>query len=146
MNHHGAMGDLHAYPFPFHANSALSSAISAAPRFAEIIFDASALKIQMDRNPESWEAGFMKTTLDLPEDLVREMKFRAVRQGRKLRDVAEEVFRRGLAAPSAASSSGGRHRVELPLIPAPAGAKSFEINGERLLELEMEAESRGGQP
>lgn len=79
----------------------------------------------------------MKTTLDLPEDLVREMKFRAVREGRKLRDVAAEVFRRGLAAPL--PSSGVRHRVKLPIIPAPAGARPFELSGERLLELEMEA-------
>jgi hypothetical protein len=28
---------------------------------------------------ESWKAAFMKTTIDLPEDLVLEMKFRAVR-------------------------------------------------------------------
>jgi len=80
----------------------------------------------------------MKTTFELPEDLVREMKFRAVREGRKLRDVAAEVFRRGLAAP--VPSPGVRHRVKLPIIPAPEGAKPFELSGERLLELEMEAE------
>ncbi len=84
----------------------------------------------------------MKTTIDLPEDLVREMKFRAVREGRKLRDVAEEVFRRGLAAP--APVAGVRQRVKLPIIPAPAGAKPFELSGDRLLELEMDAE--GGNP
>lgn len=69
------------------------------------------------------------------------MKFRAVREGRKLRDVAEEVFRRGLAAP--APSPGGRHRVKLPIIAAPAGAKPFEISGECLLELRLEAEGGG---
>ena len=80
----------------------------------------------------------MKTTIDLPEDLVREMKFRAIREGRKLRDVAEEVFRRGLAAP--VPLPGARHRVKLPIIPLPARAEPFELSGERLLELEMEAE------
>ena len=84
----------------------------------------------------------MKTTIDLPEDLVREMKFRAVREGRKLREVAEEVFRRGLAAPASSRGPGGRHRVQLPIIPAPVGSKPFEISGERLLELEMNAEGR----
>lgn len=87
----------------------------------------------------------MKTTFDLPEDLVREMKFRAVREGRKLRDVAEEVFRRGLAAPQRAVQPGVRHRIKLPLIPSPAGAKPFELSGERLLELEMEIDGGGGQ-
>ena len=88
----------------------------------------------------SWKAGLMKTTIDLPEDLVREMKFRAVREGSKLREVAEEVFRRGLAAPATQGRPGGRQRVKLPIIPSPPGAKPFDLSGKRLLELEMEAE------
>ncbi len=82
----------------------------------------------------------MKTTIDLPEDLVREMKFRAVREGRKLRDVAEEVFRRGLAAPVTTAKTGDRQRVQLPLIPAQVAAKPFNLSAARLLELEMDAE------
>ena len=82
---------------------------------------------------ESWKAGFIKTTIDLPEDLFRE--------GRKLRDVAAEVFRRGLAAP--APSPGVRHRLKLPIIPTPTGAKPFELSGERLLKLELEAGNPG---
>ncbi|MEM1221125.1 MAG: antitoxin [Verrucomicrobiota bacterium] len=42
----------------------------------------------------------MKTTLDLPEPLVREMKLRAAQEGRKLKDVATEVFEAGLRAPA----------------------------------------------
>jgi hypothetical protein len=82
----------------------------------------------------------MKTTIDLPEDLVREMKFRAVREGRKLREVAEEVFRRGLAAPATLGRPGDRRRVKLPIVSTLPGAKPFNLSGERLLELEMEAE------
>lgn len=93
-----------------------------------------------DRLLESWKAGTVKTTMDLPEELVREMKFRAVREGRKLREVAEEIFRRGLAASAHSAGSAVRHRIDLPLIPAPHGAKPFELSGERLLELEMESE------
>lgn len=57
----------------------------------------------------------MKITLDLPVDLVREMKLRAAREGRKLKDMATEVVRRGLAS----SESGAHavvHRVKLPLV------------------------------
>jgi hypothetical protein len=39
----------------------------------------------------------MKTTLDLPDDLMREVKIRAATQGRKLKDVIAEVMRNGLA-------------------------------------------------
>ena len=42
----------------------------------------------------------MKTTLDLPDELVRQLKLRALRDGRKLKDAAAEVLRAGLAASS----------------------------------------------
>lgn len=38
----------------------------------------------------------MKTTLDLPDDLMREVKIRAATQGKKLKDVVTEVIRIGL--------------------------------------------------
>ena len=38
----------------------------------------------------------MKTTLDLPDDVLREMKLRALMQGRTLRDLAAEFLRQGL--------------------------------------------------
>jgi len=57
----------------------------------------------------------MKTTLDLPPELVREMKLRAADEGRKLRDVATEIFRRGLMHSSAPVATA-RNRVQLPLI------------------------------
>jgi len=40
----------------------------------------------------------MKTTLDLPEALVREIKLRAVKKRQKLKDAVAELLRKGLAA------------------------------------------------
>lgn len=40
----------------------------------------------------------MKTTLDLPESLVKEVKLRALHEGRKLKDQVAELLRAGLAA------------------------------------------------
>src|SRR5438309_2088236 len=40
----------------------------------------------------------MKTTLDLPDDLVNQVKSRAARDGRKLKDAVAELLRKGLAA------------------------------------------------
>jgi plasmid stability protein len=82
---------------------------------------------QLDGKMESWEFIDVKTTLDIPDDLLRAMKMRAVQEGRKFKDVATEVFRRGLAQPKVAANSGGGQRVKLPLIqcrhPAASQAK-----------------------
>jgi plasmid stability protein len=40
----------------------------------------------------------MKTTLDLPDDLMREVKIRAVHEHKKLKDAIAELLRKGLAA------------------------------------------------
>ena len=40
----------------------------------------------------------VKTTLDLPDDLMREVKIRAVREGKKLKDAIAELIRKGIAA------------------------------------------------
>ncbi len=40
----------------------------------------------------------LKTTLDLPDDLMREVKIRAVHEHKKLNDAIAEFIRRGMAA------------------------------------------------
>ncbi len=40
----------------------------------------------------------MKTTLDLPHDLMRAVKIRAVHEHKKLKDTIAELIRRGIAA------------------------------------------------
>ncbi len=40
----------------------------------------------------------MKTTLELPDELMRRLKIRAASSDRKLKDTVEEVIRRGLEA------------------------------------------------
>ncbi len=40
----------------------------------------------------------MKTTLDLPDDLMREVKIRAVQEHKKLKDAIAEFLRKGMTA------------------------------------------------
>ena len=80
----------------------------------------------------------MKTTLDIPDDLLRATKMQAVQAGRKFKDVAAEIFRRGLSPPAA--SRPVRQRVKLPLIKAEPGARPFALTGARIHELELESE------
>lgn len=88
----------------------------------------------------------MKTTLDLPEDLVREVKLRAVMQGRTLKDLVAEVLRRGLEiAPvsrsndSPASERGEIDENGLPVIRCQPGAPASRMSLEELLALEQDA-------
>lgn len=80
----------------------------------------------------------MKATLDLPDDLLKEMKLRAVHEGRKFKDVAAEVFRRGLAQP--AQGADLHHRVKLPVIVSPPGTPTVSLTGEDIDRLLMEDE------
>jgi plasmid stability protein len=74
----------------------------------------------------------MKTTIDLPDDLVRELKLRAVREGRKLKDAAAAAIRAGLAVaevPAAAEKPavlGRDKKTGLPLIQCRRSAKRDE--------------------
>jgi len=43
----------------------------------------------------------MKTTLDLPDDLMRKVKIRAVHEHKKLKDTIAELIRKGMAVSSA---------------------------------------------
>lgn len=56
----------------------------------------------------------MKTTLELPEELLRAIKIRAVRDNRKLKDAVADLLRRGLDREPAAPAR--KTRVRLPLV------------------------------
>jgi hypothetical protein len=45
----------------------------------------------------------MKTTLDLPDDLMHEVKIRAVHERKKLKDAIAELIRKGIVASQRAS-------------------------------------------
>ncbi len=72
----------------------------------------------------------MKTTIDLPPDLVREMKLLAVHEGRKLKDVAADLLKRGLRAGDNKSKSGTRQDF---LLSAPSIAP--EMTPERVRQI-----------
>lgn len=56
----------------------------------------------------------MKTTVELPDELMRAVKIRAASEGRKLKEVMAELVARGLA--EAPSQPGDRRRVRLPIV------------------------------
>ena len=56
----------------------------------------------------------MKTTIELPGDLVREIKLRALHDGRKLKDAMADLLRQGLTARQPRGTRASR--VKLPLV------------------------------
>ena len=58
-----------------------------------------------------WEYGFMKTTLEIPDDLFREVKSKAALEGCKLKDFVTEALQLRLQAPEVK-----RKRVKFPII------------------------------
>ncbi|HET9211940.1 MAG TPA: antitoxin [Thermoanaerobaculia bacterium] len=85
----------------------------------------------------------MKTTLDLPDDLVRAVKIRAVEENRKLKDVIADLLRRGLAQRRGAPAAA-RKRLKLPLIECAHEARpDEEMTPERVAEVLLEEEARG---
>jgi hypothetical protein len=89
----------------------------------------------------------MKTTIDLPDELVREVKLRALMQGRTLRDVVADYIRQGLGAPPP-SSTALRPPADsivrigangLPVIYGDSDAPAAHMSIEELLQLEQDA-------
>jgi hypothetical protein len=93
----------------------------------------------------------MKTTLDLPDDLVKALKLWAVHEGKKLKDAVAETLRAGLAARAASAPRRRRRervRIEkdaktgLPVIRCPADAPARRMTTAQLLALEQESQTR----
>ena len=83
----------------------------------------------------------MKSTLDLPDDLMRQVKLRAVNENRRIKDVVADLLRRALILqPDSSPVPSARRRVNLPIIPAPPGAPKLDLTPERIHQLEIEAE------
>jgi plasmid stability protein len=87
--------------------------------------------------------GEMKTTLDLPDDLMRAVKIRAAEENRKLKDLIAELLRRGLAQQPEAPAAA-RQRVRLPLVQCAHEARpGEEMTPERVAEVLIEEEAGG---
>lgn len=83
----------------------------------------------------------MKTTLELPDDVVRAVKIRAVQENRKLKDMIADLLRRGLAQEPRVSA-GIRSRVKLPLVECAHPARpGEEVTPQRAADALLEEEA-----
>lgn len=83
----------------------------------------------------------MKTTLELPSELMKAIKLRAVEEDRTLTDLITELLRQGMASDSA-EPRVIRHRVKLPLIyGSHAPVSEEELSPERMAEILLAQET-----
>jgi len=89
----------------------------------------------------------MKTTLDLPDELVREVKLRAVVQGRTVKALVAELLSHGLGlGPRAAADqppASGKVRVGengLPVVRCKAKSPATRMTARELLRLEQKTQ------
>jgi len=90
----------------------------------------------------------VKTTLDLPDELIREVKLRAVVQRRTVKDLVAEFIRHGLGMaplgraeqrPSSSKVNIGGNG--LPVIRCASDAPATRMSVEELLSLEQKAQT-----
>lgn len=91
----------------------------------------------------------MKTTLDLPSDLVKAIKLRALHDGRKLKDAVADLLRKGLTAstsPKPAARPSARLTTDantgLPVIVCNPNAPASKMKIKELLALERETQTQ----
>jgi plasmid stability protein len=90
----------------------------------------------------------MKTTLELPDELMRTVKIRAAMEGKKLKDVVAEALKAGLFLTGSAAHSSRGIQVEtdpgtgLPVVIAVADAPGSALTPEELKRLEQDTLNR----
>jgi hypothetical protein len=91
----------------------------------------------------------MKTTLDLPEALVKQVKLRALHEGQKLKDAVADLLRKGLAssgAPQAPVVTSPRvvkdPETGLPAIICNPKAPASKMTADELIALEQESQTK----
>ena len=91
----------------------------------------------------------MKTTLDLPEELMREVKIRAVVQGRTVKDLVADFLRQGLGLSNLgkedSTSSNPWIRIGkggLPQIQCNSAAPAAHMTVHEILAIEQECQSK----
>ena len=78
----------------------------------------------------------MKTTLDLPSDLVHALKLHALHEGRKIKDVVAAFIASGLAA-QAPKSKPEKGHLTFPLFPCGPKAPASTMTTEQILAAEQ---------
>jgi hypothetical protein len=96
-------------------------------------------RLKFDIKLENHKNGSVKTTLDLPPDLVREIKLMAVNEGRKLKDVISDLLRKGLGHSASQFTDKNQIQGRRGLIPLPFFATSSAAPAKNMTLTQLQA-------
>jgi hypothetical protein len=91
-------------------------------------------RVPVECELEIWFYGFMKTTLEIPDDLFREMKAAAALRGVKIKDFVTDAISEQLVRTKRAASPWSKKRMP----PPPEVAKAELKRVHKLIERESE--------
>lgn len=80
---------------------------------------------------------FMRTTIELPDELFRTLKTRAVISGLTLRQVVQQLIEQGLRSPRE-GATGSSRRPPPPIIIPPRGVKIGAVSRKEIRRFEEE--------
>lgn len=84
----------------------------------------------------------MKTTLDLPDELMRAIKVRAAQQGRKMKDVVTELLRSGLSQTHSGPNPNAAARAASLVHCGGAATREQEMTPERVAAALLDQEAQ----
>src|ERR1041384_22458 len=88
----------------------------------------------------------MKTTVELPDNLLRQIKLRAVRSGKKLKETIAELLQTGLAASASTTTSAQRPVIKFhpesgfPYFEGPSDAPALRMTAAELIAIEKQTQ------
>ncbi len=88
----------------------------------------------------------MRTTIDLPDELLRQVKAKAALDGLKLKDLIARFVEQGLRGASSHAASRKRQRSELPIARAATGRALPALSNTEIQRILDAEEFLGGRP
>lgn len=88
----------------------------------------------------------MRTTIDLPDDLLRQVKAKAAIDGMKLKDLIIHYVEQGLKGAPSPTAPLRRQRSELPVARAATGHTLAALTNAEIQRILDKEEATGGQP
>jgi hypothetical protein len=90
--------------------------------------------------PENQQGEGVKATFDLPSDLVRALKLKAVHENRRLKEVVTDLLRSAVEQEASTRPVPERGPIEVPFFATNPGAPASQMSADALIALEQAAQ------